>query len=115
MYNFTQLVLETCRPQMMHDDSLDHPWECKGLDPFRDDPVATDSEFGYDDVEEAKSDDLEVSDKEAPCTCGNCVHMPSSEERLCCKQLLGWQREYDSGGVEDLDNSCAVIKLSSPS
>ena len=66
MYNFTQLVLETCRPQMMHDDSLDHPWECKGLDPFRDDPVATDSEFGYDDVEEDKSDDLEVSDKEAP-------------------------------------------------
>ena len=99
MYNFTQLVLETCRPQMMHDDSLDHPWECKGLDPFRDDPVATDSEFGYDDIEEAKSDDLEVGDKEAPCSCGNCVHMPSLEERLCCKGLLGWQREYTFAGA----------------
>ena len=100
---------------MMQDDSSDHPWECKGLDPFRDDPVATDStdsEFGYHDIEEAKSDDLEVGDKEAPCTCGNCVHMPSSEERLCCKQLLGWQREYDSGGVKDLDTSCLAIKLS---
>ena len=95
---------------MMQDDSLFHPWECKGLDPFRDDPVASDSEFGYD-IEEAKSDDLEVSDMEAPCTCGNCVHMPSSEERLCCKQLLGWQREYNSGGVKDLDNSCHAIKL----
>ena len=99
---------------MMQDDSLFHPWECKGLDPFCDDPVASDSEFGYD-IEEAKSDDLEVSDMEAPCTCGNCVHMPSLEERLCCKRLLGWQREYDSGGVKYLDNSCAVIKLSSPS
>ena len=87
---------------MMQDDSSDHPWECKGLDPFRDDPVATDStdsEFGYHDIEEAKHDDLEVSDKEAPCTCGNCVHMPSLEERLCCKGLLGWQREYTSAGA----------------
>ena len=64
---------------MMQDDSLFHPWECKGLDPFCDDPVASDSEFGYD-IEEAKSDDLEVSDMEAPCTCGNCVHMPSLED-----------------------------------
>ena len=64
---------------MMQDDSLFHPWECKGLDPFRDDPVASDSEFGYD-IEEAESDDLEVSDMEAPCTCGNCVHMPSLED-----------------------------------
>ena len=82
--------------KMMQDDSSDHPWECKGLDPFRDDPVetdSTDSEFGYHDIEEVKSDDLEVSDKEAPCTCGNCVHMPSLEERLCCKGLLGWQKE----------------------
>ena len=54
---------------MMQDDSLFHPWECKGLDPFRDDPVASDSELGYDDIEEAKSDDLEVGDMEAPCTC----------------------------------------------
>ena len=48
---------------MMQDDSLFHPWECKGLDPFRDDPVASDSELGYDDIEEAKSDDLEVGAK----------------------------------------------------
>ena len=46
---------------MMQDDSLFHPWECKGLDPFRDDPVASDSELGYDDIEEAKSDDFESS------------------------------------------------------
>ena len=111
IFNFTQFVLETCTLEKMQDDCIDHPWECKGLDPFRDDPI----ECGSDDIGEAKSDDLEVSDMEAPCTCGNCVHMPSLEERLCCKRLLGWQREYDSGGVKYLDNSCAVIKLSSPS
>ena len=94
----------------MQDDSLDQPWECKGLDPFRDDPVATDSDFEYNDIEEANN--VEVSDKEAPCTCGNCVHMPSLEERLCCKGLLGWQREYNSAGVKDLDTSCLAIKLS---
>ena len=115
IFNFTQFVLETCTLEKMQDDCIDHPWECKGLDPFRDDPIASDSECGNDDIGEAKSDDLEVSDVEAPCTCGNCVHMPSLEERLCCKRLLGWQREYDSGGVKYLDNSCAVIKLSSPS
>ena len=99
---------------MMQDDFLDHPWECEGLDPFRDDPVATDSDFEYNDIEEAKSDDekSEVRDKEAPCTCCNCVHMPSLEERLCCKGLLGWQREYNSAGVKDLDTSCLAIKLS---
>ena len=71
----------------MQENCIDHPWECKGLDPFRDDPIASDSECGNDDIGEAKSDYLEVNDMEAPCTCGNCVHMPSLEERLCCKGL----------------------------
>ena len=85
---------------MLQDNFLDQPWECEGLDPFRDDPIATESGFEYDDIDEANSDEGndEVDDEAAPCTCGNCVHMPSLEERLCCKGLLGWQREYKSTG-----------------
>ena len=85
-----------------HDFLLDQPWECEGLDPFRDDPVATDSEFDCNDGEEGKSDEnIELSDdQEALCTCGNCAHMPSLEERLCCKRLVGWQREYKSTGAK---------------
>ena len=87
----------------------DQPWECEGLDPFRDDPVGTDSDFEYNDIDGDKSDDKngEDGDQGAPCTCGNCVHMPSLEERLCCKGLLGWQKEYKSTGVKD--KSCLTI------
>ena len=99
---------------MMQDSFLHHdqPWECEGLDPFRDDPVGTDSDFEYNDIDGDKSDDenREVGDQGAPCTCGNCVHMPSGEERLCCKGLLGWQKEYKSTGVKDFDKSCLTIK-----
>ena len=65
---------------MLQDNYLDQPWECEGLDPFRDYPIATESGFEYDDIEEAKSDEEigEVGDEATPCTCGNCVHMPSS-------------------------------------
>ena len=99
---------------MMQDELdffLDQPWECEGLDPFWDDPVAADSEFDCNDGEEGKSDDenIEVSDnQEALCTCGNCAHMPSLEERLCCKRLVGWQREYKSTGAKVVENSYAT-------
>ena len=85
---------------MLQDNFLDQSWECEGLDQFCDDPMATESGYEYDDIDEAKSDEEngEVGDEGAPCTCCNCVHMPSLEERLCCKGLLGWQREYKSIG-----------------
>ena len=95
---------------MLQDHYLDQPWECEDLDPFRDDPIATESGFEYDDTEEAISEEIgEVSDEATPCTCGKCVHMPSLEERLCCKGLLGWQKEYKSTGF-DFDKSCLTIK-----
>ena len=31
--------------KMLQDNFLDQPWECEGLDPFRDDPIATESGF----------------------------------------------------------------------
>ena len=44
---------------MMQDSFLhrDQPWECEGLDPFRDDPVGTNSDFEYNDIHGDKSDD----------------------------------------------------------
>ena len=55
---------------MLQDNFLDQPWECEGLDPFRDDPIATESGFEYDDIDEAKSDEEngEVGDVAALCT-----------------------------------------------
>ena len=96
----------------MTEDSFlhrDQTWDCEGLDPSRNDPVGTDSNFEYSDINGDKSDDESI-DQGAPCTCGNCVHMPSLEERLCCKGLLGWQKEYKSEGVKDFDKSCLTIK-----
>ena len=55
---------------MLQDNFLDQPWECEGLDPFRDDSIATESGFKYDDIDEAKSDEEngEVGDVAALCT-----------------------------------------------
>ena len=76
---------------------LDQPWECQGLDPFRDDPVEMVIETNTN-IEE-KGGDIEVEQEESPCTCGNCVHLPTQEERLCCRRLFSWQREYKSTGA----------------
>ena len=80
---------------------VDSPWDCEGLDPFRDDPVQTDNvclekDNSEDSVGGLDSDNVQNS----PCSCGNCVEMPSKEEQLCCKSLAGWQREYKSKGAK---------------
>ena len=92
---------------MLQDNFLDQPWECEGLDPFRDDPIATESGFEYDDIDEAKSDEEngEVGDEAAPCTCCNLV--PSLEERLCC---IGFLAGKENINLQVLDNSCIAIK-----
>ena len=80
---------------------LDQPWECQGLDPFRDDPVGMVPGTNTNIVEEEENwdKDVEIEQQESPCTCGNCVHLPTQEERLCCRRLMGWQRDYKSTGA----------------
>ena len=92
----------------MQDSFLHHdqPWECEGLDPFRDDPVGTDSDFEYNDIDGDKSD---VENGEVLVYLWQfCTHAEFG--RLCCKGLLGWQKEYKSTGVKDFDKSCLTIK-----
>ena len=84
-----------------HELIVDSPWDCEGLDPFRDDPVQTDNlSFEKDDSEDfvcgLDSNDIQT----CPCSCGNCAEMPSKEEQVCCKSLAGWQKEYKSKGAK---------------
>ena len=84
------------------EEVLDQIWECQGLDPFRDDPVGMVPGTNTNIVEEEENwdKDVEIEQKESPCTCGNCVHLPTQEEeRLCCRRLMGWQRDYKSTGA----------------
>ena len=79
---------------------LDQPWECQGLDPFRDDPVGVVPGTNTNIVEEEENwdKDVEIGQKDSPCTCAD-VHLPSQEERLCCRRLMGRQRDYKSTGA----------------
>ena len=74
---------------------VDSPWDCRGLDPFRDDPVETNNiSLVKDKSEDSVSGMYSDNNQNCPCTCGKCIEMPSKEEQLCCKTLVGWQREY---------------------
>ena len=83
---------------MLQDNFLDQPWECEGLDPFRDGPIATESGFEYDDIDEAKSDE------ENGRWWGGSVHLlqlcahAKFGGKIVLHWLLGWQREYKSTG-----------------
>ena len=53
---------------------VDSPWDCRGLDPFRDDPVETNNISLVKD----KSEDVGCTrdnNQNCPCTCGKCIEM----------------------------------------
>ena len=78
---------------------VDSPWDCDGLDPFRDDPVQTDNVCFEKDNSENSVCGLDSDDiQNCPCSCGNCPEMPSKDEQVCCRSLTGWQKEYNSKG-----------------
>ena len=80
---------------------VDSPWDCEGLDPFRDDPVETDNvSYKQHNIEDSVCEEDPDNNQNHPCSCGKCVEMPSTEEQLCCKALVGWQREYKSKGAK---------------
>ena len=64
------------------------PWDCDGLDLFRDDPVGNPRE---NLLSEMKKTDRDL------CICGNCSEMPTKEEQVCCGTFKGWKNHFKSG------------------
>ena len=81
---------------------VEEEWDCDGLDPFRDDPkplseTESDNNNSGNEIEterEEASDNSDISQ----CTCQNCPKMPTTDEQICCHEIKGWMKEYNSAG-----------------
>ena len=68
------------------------PWDCDGLDPFRDDPVGNAREnlltHQFTESEMKKT-------HRGLCVCGN--QMPTKEEQVCSGTFKGWKNRFKLG------------------
>ena len=70
------------------------PWDCDGLDPFRDDPVGNPRENLL--AHQSTESEMKKTDRDL-CVCGNCSEMPTKEEQVCCGTFKGWKNRFKSG------------------
>ena len=70
------------------------PWDCDGLDPFRDGPVANPRENLL--THQSTESEMKKTDRDL-CVCGNCSEMPTKEEQVCCGTFKGWKNRFKSG------------------
>ena len=72
------------------------PWDCDGLGPFRDDPVANPRENLL--THQSTESEMKKTDRDL-CVCGNCSEMPTKEEQVCCGTFKGWKKHFKSGVI----------------